>query len=227
MTFADKVIQFNKELSFTDILPRGIQVLNPFKDNPEIISISELFYNKFYRDKRERKLILGINPGRLGAGATGIPFTDSKRLLEVCGIQIDSVNTHEPSSVFVYDVIKKYGGPKKFYGTFYINSICPLGFIIRNQNKRWINCNYHDYEELFCAMEKFISINLKKQISFGIDTSVCYVLGKRNAQFLKIINDKENLFQTIIALDHPRYIQQYKSKLKDKYISEYLYKFES
>jgi len=227
MTFADKVIQFNKQLSFTDILPKGIRVMNPFEDNSEIISVTELFYNKFYKDERTRKMILGINPGRLGAGATGIPFTDTKRLQEVCEIKIESVNTHEPSSVFVYDMINKYGGAKKFYDIFYINSICPLGFIVRNENNRWINCNYYDYDELFLAMEKFIATNLKKQISFGIDTSVCFVLGKKNARFLKIINDKEKLFQSIIALDHPRYIQQYKSKLKDKYISEYLNKFES
>ena len=221
-TFADKVIQFNKQLSFTDKLPNGIRVMNPFKDNKEIISITEVFYNKFYNDDRKRKLILGINPGRLGAGATGIPFTDTKRLSEICNIKIESITTHEPSSVFIYELIEKYGGTKKFYNDFYINSICPLGFIEQNKKENWINCNYYDYDELFSAMQNFITTSLKRQIGFGIDTNICFVLGKKNAKFLKLINDKEKLFHSIVAFDHPRYIEQYKSKQKDKYITEYL-----
>ena len=128
-TFAANVIQFNKGLSFKGKLPKGISIINPFKENEEIIQISEIFYNKFYNDNKKRNLILGINPGRLGAGATGIPFTDTKRLNEICNIKIESISTHEPSSVFVYDLIEKYGGVKKFYAKYYINSICPLGFI--------------------------------------------------------------------------------------------------
>jgi hypothetical protein len=221
-TFAKKVIQFNKQLSFTEKLPNGIRIMNPFRDNPEIISIAEVFYDKFYNDNRKRKLILGINPGRLGAGATGIPFTDTKRLHEICDIKIESVSTHEPSSVFVYELIGKYGGAKKFYNNFYINSICPLGFIEKNEKQNWVNRNYYDYDELFFAMRNFITESLKKQISFGIDTGICFVLGKKNAKFLKLINEKENFFHSIVAFDHPRYIEQYKSRQKNKYISEYL-----
>lgn len=223
-TFANKVIQFNKQLSFNDKLPNGIRIMNPFQDNSEIIPITEVFYNKFYNDNKKRKLILGINPGRLGAGATGIPFTDTKRLQEICNIKIGTVNTHEPSSVFIYDLIEKYGGTTKFYDDFYINSICPLGFIEKNQKQNWVNCNYYDYNELFLTMQNFITTTLKKQISFGIDTNVCYVLGKKNAKFLKHINEKAKLFSSIVSFDHPRYIEQYKSKQKDKYITEYLNK---
>ncbi len=132
-TFAENINQFNKQINFSAKLPDGVRVLNPFKDNKEILPVSEIFYNKFYNDSRKRKLILGINPGRKGAGVTGIPFTDTKRLSEICNIKIESVNTHETSSVFVYDVIEKYGGVKKFYNDFYINSICPLGFIRLNK----------------------------------------------------------------------------------------------
>jgi hypothetical protein len=223
-TFADKVIRFNKELSFKGKLPKGIRIMNPFQDNSEITSISKIFYNKFYNDSKNRKLILGINPGRLGAGATGIPFTDTKRLMENCGIKIESVSTHEPSSVFIYELIERYGGVEKFYLDFYINSICPLGFIEKNEKQNWVNRNYYDYDELFLAVQKFITASLKKQISFGIDTNMCFVLGKRNAKYLEIINEKEKLFKSIVALDHPRYIEQYKSKHKGKYITEYLNK---
>jgi len=223
-TFAHKIIRFNKELSFRGKLPAGIRVLNPFQDNKEIIPVAKIFYNKFYNDNNKRKLILGINPGRFGAGATGIPFTDTKRLSEICNISIQSIHTHEPSSVFIYELIDKYGGTKKFYGDYYINSICPLGFIKESSKGNWVNCNYYDYDDLFAAMKSFIISNLKRQISFGIDTQTCFVLGKKNAKFLHLINEEQKLFQSIIAFDHPRFIEQYRSKLRDKYINEYLSK---
>jgi hypothetical protein len=221
-SFANRVLQFNNELSFSGTLPDGIDIMNPFISNGEIMSISRTFYDKFYNDNRQRKLILGINPGRLGAGATGIPFTDTKRLAEICNIKIDSVTTHEPSSVFVYELIEKYGGAEKFYADFYINSICPLGFVELNKKGNWVNCNYYDYNELFNTMRSFIVSSLKKQIDFGIDTEVCFILGKKNAKFFKIINDQEKLFNSVVVFDHPRYIEQYKSKTKDRYLVNYL-----
>ncbi len=221
-TFGKRIIKFNRELDFNGKLLNDIQVMNPFKENKEILSIIDSFYNKFYNDNNKRKLILGINPGRLGAGVTGIPFTDTKRLSELCNIDINSVSTHEPSSVFIYELIQEYGGVEKFYNDYYINSTSPLGFIEKNKKGNWINCNYYDYKELFKATEKFIISSLKKQIEFGLDTKTCIVLGKKNAKYLKIINDKERLFETIKVLDHPRYIVQYKSKEKKKYLSEYM-----
>jgi hypothetical protein len=223
-TFADNVLEFNKYIHFEGKLPGGIRVLNPFKDNREILSITELFYRKFYNDTRKRRLILGINPGRYGAGATGIPFTDTKRLSEICSIEIDSIRTHEPSSVFVYEAIERYGGVKKFYGDFYINSICPLGFVEKNKKGNWVNCNYYDYPELFSAVRDFITTNLKMQVNFGIHTNTCYVLGRKNVKYFNLINDKEKLFKSVVVLDHPRYIQQYRSRDKEGFIIDYLNK---
>ncbi|GGW33994.1 uracil-DNA glycosylase family protein [Arenibacter certesii] len=220
--FATKIIRFNKELNFSKELYKGIQVLNPFQENAEILDIMDSFYHKFYNDSNKRKLIIGINPGRLGAGVTGIPFTDTKRLTEICNIPIDSVVSHEPSSVFVYKVIEAYGGVERFYGDFFINSMSPLGFVQKNAKGNWVNCNYYDYTELFEQTRPFIISNLKKLIAMGVDTSNCIVLGKKNAKYLKLINGQEKLFDSITVLDHPRYIVQYKSKEKDKYVTEYL-----
>ncbi len=223
-TFGNKIIEFNKHLNFTNKLPEKIKVMNPFKENGEILLISERFYNKFYNDNKKRKLMIGINPGRFGAGVTGIPFTDTKRLKDNCGIEINSPITHEPSSVFIYELIEKYGGVEKFYGDFYINSIFPLALINFNKKGNWVNCNYYDYPALLSATKPFIIENLKKQISFGIDTEKVFVLGKKNADMLKGINEKMHFFKNIITLDHPRFIVQYKLKFKDKYLNEYLEK---
>ncbi|MDC6406404.1 MULTISPECIES: uracil-DNA glycosylase family protein [Maribacter] len=221
-TFAEKVISFHKYLCFDAPLGENIQVMNPFSENEAVLHILEQFYTQFFRDTLSRRIVLGINPGRLGAGATGIPFTDTKRLAEDCGIETEAIQTHEPSSVFVYDMIRAYGGSEKFYSHYYINSICPLGFIEKNKKGNWVNCNYYDYPELFEATKDFIITTLKEQIAFGIDTSVCYILGKKNAEFFKKINDEAKLFDSFVVFDHPRYIVQYKLKQKEAYIEQYL-----
>jgi hypothetical protein len=112
---SDKIIQFLTGLNYTDKFPEGISIMNPFRDNPKIIPVISQFYHKFYNDSNSRHLILGINPGRFGAGVTGIPFTDSKRLADKCELSIDGLNTFETSSVFIYEMIDAFGGVEKFY----------------------------------------------------------------------------------------------------------------
>ncbi len=222
LTFAEKVIRFHQELQLSATLPNNIKVMNPYQNQPEVMKILEEFCTTFFQDNRTRKLIVGINPGRLGAGMTGIPFTDTKRLTIDCKLTPPSFETHEPSSVFVYDVINAYGGPTSFYKHFYINSVCPLGFIQKNRKEHWVNCNYYDDPKLFKAVKPFILASLQQQIAMGIDTRVCFSLGKKNARFLAEINAEEKLFEKIIALPHPRYVMQYKFKTKTQFVAEYL-----
>lgn len=220
-TFGQRVIHFHQNLNYKKKLPKDIKILNPFQDTPIINDALEAFYLKFFNDNRPRYLLAGINPGRFGAGQTGIPFTDTKRLSQQCGINIDAFESHEPSSVFIYEMIEAFGGVQAFYNRFYINSVCPLGFIQKNKKGNWVNCNYYDYQELFELMKPFIISTLKEQISFGIDTSICFSLGKKNAKFLSNINKEEHLFDKIVALPHPRYVMQYKFKEKEEFVSKY------
>lgn len=227
-SFAHKVIDFNSRLELNVKLPEGIKLMNPFKDNPDVKKINTEFYKKFYSDNRIRRLILGINPGRFGAGITGIPFTDTKRLEEFCGIKIEGVKSHEPSSVFVYNVIKAYGGVKKFYANFYIGAVCPLGFIKRNGKGKFVNYNYYDSTVLMDAVSDFIVYSIRKQIDFGINTETCYCLGSgKNYDFLLKINTKYGFFGEIIPLEHPRFIMQYRAKKHDEYVEKYIKKLGS
>lgn len=222
-TFSERVIKFNENLHLDAELPEGIRVMNPFTENPEALKISSAFYRKYYNDNRERKLILGINPGRFGAGVTGIPFTDTKRLSGKCGLNILGKDTHEPSSVFIYDVIDAYGGVKKFYSDFYINSPCPLGFVKTNEKGKEVNFNYYDSKELLEAVYPFMIKSIEAQISAGINTDIAYCLGTgKNYKVLNSMNKKQNFFKKLIPLEHPRYIMQYKSKYKRAYINKYL-----
>ncbi len=128
-TFADQVIHFNRNLTYTGELPEDFAVLNPYLDNPETMEVMQKFYHKYYDDSDQRKFIVGINPSRHGAGITGVPFTDTKRLESVCGIPMKSAYTHEVSSVFIYDMIAEYGGAELFYKDVYINSPFPLAIV--------------------------------------------------------------------------------------------------
>lgn len=224
-TFGEKIIQYYFNLSFDGLLPDGISVMNPIRESESIREICKLFYTKYYSDNKKRKLILGINPGRLGAGATGIPFTDTKRLNEICNISNNDFKTHEPSSVFVYDVINAYGGPEKFYGDYYINSVCPLGFTVKGNHQKEINYNYYDKVELQKSVLEFIKWNLKTQLEMGCHNEICFCLGTgKNFKFLSGLNKEEKYFKSIVPLEHPRYIMQYKSKQKEAYIKAFIEK---
>lgn len=221
---SDRIIAFNRSLEFNNPLPPEIRVMNPFKDSVIAKTVSEAFYNTFYKDNKQRTLILGINPGRFGAGITGVPFTDPKRLTSVCGIPFNGEITHEPSSVFVYDVIEAFGGAHAFYDMFYINSVCPLGFISSSGKKTGVvNYNYYDNRQLEAAARPFIIDALHKQIQFGMRTDRAYCLGMgKNFNYLLKLNETYRFFKEIIPLEHPRYIMQYKSRQKQDYIARYI-----
>lgn len=219
---ADYVVNFNKNLAYHGKLPIGYKVMNPFIDNPETFSVMNQFYQKFYNDNHQRKFIIGINPSRHGAGVTGVPFTDTKRLESICGIKMYSAHTHEVSSVFLYDMIQSYGGVKHFYSEFYINSPFPLAILKKSPNGTWLNANYYDDKTLFLMLKDYMVESLKKHIKVGLDCSRVFVLGTKNAQFILKINQEAKLFKHIEVLEHPRYIQQYKSKEKAFFIDKYI-----
>ena len=225
-TFADKVIQFNQNLHFTGTLPPGVNILNPFREDKNILPVSAAFYRKYYNDQNPRHLILGINPGRFGGGVTGVPFTDPKRLKKECGLPYPGKETHEPSSVFVYEVVHAYGGPEAFYQHFYINSVCPLGFTATGKNGREVNYNYYDSRELTAAVYDFIVASIRQQIAFGIKTDVCFCFGTgKNEKFLRGLNEEQKFFGKVVALEHPRFVMQYKARSKQVYIDKYLAAF--
>jgi hypothetical protein len=222
-TIAEKIIAFNKSLEFTGNLPTGIKVLNPFRDNEHALTLSSAFYRKYYNDNNKRYLILGINPGRFGMGLTGIPFTDPKRLEANCHISAQGLRAHEPSSAFIYDMIKVYGGEELFYSRFYIHSVCPLGFTSTNSKGRDVNYNYYDSPALLKSVYDFIVWNIKSQINMGVFTDVCFFLGTgKNQHFLQKLNKEFSFFKKLVPLEHPRFIMQYKAREKEEYIAKYL-----
>jgi hypothetical protein len=223
-SFADRIIEFNRKVDFNGSLPEGVKIMNPFRGEDDyILQVSSAFYRKFYDDNKPRHLILGINPGRFGAGFTGIPFTDTKRLTGDCGISYLGRQTHEPSSVFMYEIINEYGGAEKFYSDFYISSVSPLGFTQTDTNGGEKNYNYYDRPDLTAAVYDFMVVNIREQIAMGVITDICICLGTgKNEKFLQSLNEKYGFFGKIFALEHPRYVMQYRAKKKREFVEKYI-----
>ena len=110
-----------------------ISVLSDFLDNWAII---KKFYNSFYSDDLPKTVLCGINPGKKGAGKTGVPFLDFASLSKI----IDGIERQdkERSAKFFYDIVQEIG-TKNFYNSFYVTNISWVGYIKGNKN-----LNYYD-----------------------------------------------------------------------------------
>lgn len=214
-TFADRAFRFYVSLKSPRV-PRGVTVMNPYTD-PRIHSYVRTFLEKYFSDNRERTLILGVNPGRFGAGITGVTFSDPVALADECAIPNDMARKRELSSIFVYNVINHLGGPQIFYERFFVSAVSPLGF-----TRAGVNMNYYDDRKLERAVRPFIVSSIEAQIALGCRRDRVIVLGRgRNATFLRRLNDEHRWFGAVDALDHPRFIMQYRRKQLDAYLENY------
>ncbi len=217
MNLADKILSFLQSLDLQVKLPADVEVMNPFKEKATF-DLCKKFYKKFYSDNNKRRMIIGINPGRFGAGVTGIPFTDPIRLEKECGIKNSFAKKIELSSIFIYDMINAYGGAELFYKNFYFSAVSPLGFTKNNKNM-----NYYDDKNLEQSIKDFVIDCNQKQLSFGMQSDVGFCLGEdKNYKYISKLNNELNFLITIIPLPHPRFIMQYKLKKKDEFIDRYL-----
>lgn len=220
-TLAERLLPHVLSFSLQGIrLPKGVDVLDPFNGPhaDEVRRIVTAFHRKYYSDEKPRTLMLGINPGRLGAGSTGLSFTDTKRCESDLGIPVHGLRTHEPSSDFFYRMIRAAGGPDAFYRRVYVHAVCPLGFV-----RDGVNLNYYDDKALEQAVTPFVERWLRTLVECGMrtDTVLCIGTGKNAAYFTKL-NARLGLFGRIIALEHPRYVMQYKARSLEVYIGRYL-----
>jgi len=217
MTLAQKVIHFYTSMDRNWKIAKGFDLIDPF-NNDETVEIFSSFYHKYFNDNAKRHFLLGINPGRHGAGITGVPFTDPKIMAEDCGIKNSFPKKNELSAIFVYKFIEAFGGIEPFYKKFYINSVCPLGFL-----KGGINCNYYDDKNLFKSVKKYIVAGLKDQIAFGMHADVAFCLGNGlNYKFLNKLNEEYHFFDSIVPLPHPRWVMQYRRKRMEEFVDLYV-----
>ena len=215
-TFGDRALHFYTTLSAINGLPSNIQVMNPYA-TPEIRRYVELFLRKFFSDNRERVYVFGINPGRFGAGVTGVTFTDPVALEQFCGIPNELEKRREVSSEFVYAFIERWGGGEKFYRDFFLTAVSPLGF-----TRNGTNYNYYDDQRVFDILKPFIVRTLKDQLTLGArrDAAILFGTGKNQRVFAEL-NQEHGFFKRLYAVEHPRFIMQYRRKRLREYLAKY------
>ena len=185
------------------------------------MKIVDLFYKKYFSDNKKRTLSFGINPGRFGAGVTGVNFTAPRQLKEICRINHPFKEQSELSAEFIYEMIESSGTVKKFYSKNFISAICPLGFV-----KDGNNLNYYDDKDLLRKITPFIVDCINEQLTWNINKDRCICIGgEKNFKFFQLLNEKHQWFNEIVPLPHPRFIMQYRRKQKDLYIDQYLQAF--
>jgi hypothetical protein len=216
-TQAAAILDFYHTLRPRFSLPKGISIMNPYRE-ATTWAVASQFYQKFYGDDRERVFIFGINPGRHGAGVTGVPFTDPLRLAEKCGIPNEWKKQAELSSEFVYAMIAGYGGVEAFYRRFYITALSPLGFVRDGKN-----LNYYDDKQLIKDFEPFMLRCIRRQLATMPTTDICYCMGEgENFKYFTKVNERYGFFKEIIPLPHPRWVMQYRRKRVGEFVELYL-----
>ncbi len=219
MTWSNRILDYHFNLHPSILLPEDVEWLLPYRDRRTQQCMTD-FYGMYFQDTHPRTFILGINPGRFGAGLTGVPFTDPVRLEQI-GIPNDFSKKQELSSVFVYDMIAAFGGCEAFYTRFHITSLSPLGLIRKGKN-----FNYYDDPAMAMAIRPFIIANITAQLAFGGDRSVVYCLGQgKNYSYLRKLNEEYQWWERIVPLPHPRWVMQYRLREKEQYIQLYLEAF--
>ncbi|HSC54233.1 MAG TPA: uracil-DNA glycosylase family protein [Phnomibacter sp.] len=216
MNWDKQILQFYRQLGVPQV-PAPYEVLFPF-GRQDVWESLEAFYAKYYEDTTTRHVMIGINPGRMGAGVTGLPFTDPIRLKDACGVQNTWPRKPELSSIFMYEMIEAFGGVSKFFAKFYVTAACPVGFEADGKN-----VNYYDDRKLSNAIEEFAVNAMQEQMQWNINKDVCFCVGEgKNLQFLQRLNQQHGWFKTIVPLAHPRFVMQYKRTQIDSYIQKYL-----
>jgi len=225
-TFADRAIAYYNALEVPSSLPPGVGAMNPYQQ-PEVQRVVTEFYTKFFSDSNPRVFILGINPGRFGAGVTGISFTTPQNLLRYCGIENTLRDSPELSSRFIYQVVDAFGGARAFYGKFFLTSLFPLALIKDGLSHKGrmagpVNYNFYDDRATTDILWPAITEAVRVQTGFGADRRVAVCLGRKNEMYLRRLNEQQGFFERIVTLDHPRYILQYKSKAAPIYLERYI-----
>ena len=217
MKLSNQILDFYFSLPKDFDRPNGVEIIYPY-DKPETRRVMEAFYTKYYNDTRPRTLLFGINPGRHGAGLTGVGFTDPILIEEKCGIVNSLEKRSELSANFICDVVDAYGGPEAFYGDFLFTTVLPFG-LLRNGK----NYNYYDDKETLNYFEALIVESIRKQMAYpNVSRRIATVGQGKNLAYIKELNKRYDFFDAIDVLPHPRWVMQYRRKEKEKYIGVYL-----
>ena len=188
----------------------GISLLDDFLDNWEMV---KSFNEKYYSVPYPKIVLCGINPGKNGAGKTGIPFLDFLSLSKL----LDGVSSksEERSAQFFYEIVNEIGA-EEFYRTFYVTNISWIGYSeVDKCTNRVKNKNYYDLPN---PAKKFVIEMFKKEMQAINPTTIISMSQEVNETIKELYgNSSVEISQT---LNHPFFcsIESNKVEQKKKYM---------
>ena len=201
----DMQARYLTDQGFLEILGQNeICVLTDFLDHREV---ADAFWSTFYPGDLPREVICGLNPGRLGAGLTGVPFTDFLSLSKLLpGIKR---NDTEASAQFFFQVVQAVGA-EAFFKRFYVTNISAVGFL-----KAGKNLNYHDLPQ---GARGVVERNFNEEMQVVAPTRVI-ALGRH-----AYASVKKNLPSGVEVsyLAHPSWIMTYRRSEADAWVRRYI-----
>jgi hypothetical protein len=219
--FTDRLLRFLTEFPLPPPLPEEVVAYSPYQEATPL-ELFTRFAQRYYTSNQPRVALLGINPGRLGNGRTGVAFTDPVALA-AWGIENELPQRREPSSEFVQAVIVAMGGPTTFYENFFLGSLYPL-VLLRNG----LNYNFYDSPAVTAALWPYIQQSGQELVeTVGVARHAAVCLGQRNGKYFQKLNDELQLFDQIHVLDHPRFLMQYKRRFLADNVAHYVQVLES
>ncbi|MDU6040609.1 uracil-DNA glycosylase family protein [Clostridium butyricum] len=194
-SLVDNKLNFYNEIrNINQLKEENVTVLNEFISNEKFI---RKFYEEYvdYNIGNIKVVMCGINPGRYGAGKTGIPFIDFNSLSEL--LPYVNRKDSERSAEFFYSIIKNYGA-KKFYSNIYVTNICSVGFEKDKKN--------YNYYQLPKSVKDIIHVNFLDKMSM-VNPDVIIPLSKDVEDTLKYLKSGGYLEGIKIEnrLNHPYY----------------------
>lgn len=182
--------QLSEAKDLAQLLNGGdISILREFEDN---ISVAKRFAKTYCSSQKPSVVLCGINPGRLGAGKTGVPFLDFSSLSKLLS-EIDRCDT-ERSAQFFFEVVD-YFGAKAFYSTFHVTNISSVGF-----ERAGSNVNYYDLPELAL---KYVYDAFCEEIKAVQPTAIISLAGSVHATVKQLFS--ESSIDISQCLPHPNY----------------------
>ena len=181
----------------------GIEILKDFLENWDAV----LEFNRvFYAEGEPKTVLCGINPGRLGAGKTGVPFMDFRSLSKLIpGVTRDDT---ERSAKFFYEVVNHFGA-RNFYRSFYVGNVSWVGY-----SKERKNINFDALPvPARDAVLSFFRYEMNR-----IKPSTVISLGGMVQETVKRVLDAS--VNTDLVLPHPNYCAF--PKIKDKCLRQYI-----
>jgi hypothetical protein len=166
-----------------------ISILREFESN---ILGAARFAEEYCSNQSPNVVLCGINPGRLGAGKTGVPFLDFSSLSKL----FEDVYRHdeERSAQFFFEVIE-YFGAKSFYSTFHVTNISSVGF-----ERAGANVNYYDLPE---KALRYIYSRFSGEIKAVQPTAIISLSGAVHSTVKHLFSGSS--IDISVCLPHPNY----------------------